>query len=351
MCNTTTISHALGLVASGKRSIRSGAEYAQYFDLTRAEGNEITLVDDGDVTDTIGRMKKIVSDTLNQTKRIAQRLKGANREATARNVWNFLYHNVQYTKDHPTREQLRTPIRTWKDRKTGVDCDCFSIFISSVLTNLGIPHAFRIAAYKADYQHVYVIVPKSGTDFSSYYTIDPVVDRFNYEAPPSNTKDFNMKTTMLNGFGIAACDNQVSKKPIVYISREEITKNNLVVTGDVLKEFKIPHSTVLDDNNNPVVVVSTKQGETKLPTVITAEQATQLKEAAIQSNTQVEVAKPQQASIISGTTGGILASLLAVGGTIWWAFSPDKPALNGPPRSAQRKGSAPARKKMKSLHI
>jgi hypothetical protein len=350
LCNTATIPNALGLVASGKRSIRSGAEYAQYFDLSGVAGNEITLVDDGDVTDTIARMKKIVRDTLTQTKRIAQRLKGVNREATARNVWNFLYNNVQYTKDHPTREQLRTPIRTWRDRKAGVDCDCFSIFISSVLTNLGIPHAFRIAAYSADYQHVYVIVPKSGTDLSSYYTIDPVVDRFNYEAPPSNTKDFAMKTTMLNGFGAAACDAQ-SVKPITYVQSDQITKNNLVKTADVLKELNVPHATIVDENYNPKVVVQTKQGNAELPTVITAEQATQLKESATQSNTQSEMVKPQQASIVGGSAGGILATLFSVGGLCWWAFSPDKPALSGPPRSAQRKGSAPARKKMKSLHI
>src|SRR5687768_12564241 len=130
---------SLGLVASGKRSIKSGADYEQFF-TAKAEGNEVELLSQGTVYDTLKLMKKVVDQTLSQTKAIAEKLKGSSREQTCRNIWNFLYHNVQYKKDNPLREQLRTPIRTWRDRKTGVDCDCYSIFSSSVLTNLNIPH-------------------------------------------------------------------------------------------------------------------------------------------------------------------------------------------------------------------
>lgn len=356
MCNCSTISQAgwqprtpLGLVANGKRAIRSGMEYERFFDRSELKGEETTLRNNGTVRNTISDMKMIVSKYSGQTRKIAQHLKASTREATLRNLWEFLYHHVQYKIDAKDREQLRQPLRTWADRRTGVDCDCYSIFISSVLTNLGIPHAFRIAAYKQDFQHVYVIVPKSGNDYSSYYTIDPVVDRFNYEVPPSVKEDFSMKTTMLNGLAAAACQSQATK-PIVFINSDQITKNNLVKTTDVLKELNVPHATVVEEGH-PKVVVSTAKGETKLPTVITADQATQLKEAATQTTNQPEV-KVQQASLVSGSGGGILASLISIGGLCWWAFSPDKPALSGPPRSAQRKGSAqPARKKMKSLHI
>lgn len=191
----------LGFVATGKRALRSGSEYEKYFNLSGLENDEVTLLSDGNVFETVGEMQSIVRKTLAHTLRIANALKGATRGETARNIWNFLYSHVQYTKDNPLREQLRTPLRTWKDRKAGVDCDCYSIFISSVLTNLGIPHAMRIAAYSNDFQHVYVIVPKTGTDFTSYYTIDPVVDAFDKEASFTKKKDFTMKVTMLNGIG------------------------------------------------------------------------------------------------------------------------------------------------------
>jgi hypothetical protein len=83
-------------------------------------------------------------------------------------------------------EQVRRPLRCLYDKKG--DCDCYATLIGSMLENLNIPYKFRIAAYNGNenYQHVYVIVP-NGT---GYYTCDPVVDRFNYEKPPSKTKDF-----------------------------------------------------------------------------------------------------------------------------------------------------------------
>lgn len=192
----------LGLVASGKRAIRAGREYDKYFSLSGVEGNEVSLMANGNVSDTITLMKKVVRETLAHTKKIAQVLQGNSRLETARNLYNFLYQHVQYTKDNPLREQLRTPLRTWADRKRGVDCDCYSIFISSVLTNLGIPHYFRVAGYNGgDYQHVYVVVP----DGNSKIIIDPVVDQFNSEHPYTSKKDFNMHVTMLNGFALGAC--------------------------------------------------------------------------------------------------------------------------------------------------
>jgi len=190
----------LGLVANSKRSIRSGSEYNKYF-LAGVEGKEVTLVPNGSVSDTVEQMKKIVKATLAQTKNIAPVLKGSSKLETARNLWNFLYSHVQYTKDNPLREQLRTPARTWQDRARGVDCDCYAIFISSVLTNLGVPHFFRVAAYNGgDFQHVYVVVP-DGKEI----IIDPVLNTFNSEHPYSRKKDFNMRVTMLSGAPLGAC--------------------------------------------------------------------------------------------------------------------------------------------------
>lgn len=203
---------ALGLVATGKRAIQSGLQYNQYFVLSGVHGQEVSLMANGNVSDTIALMKKIVADTLPQTKRIAQVLKGSTRLQTASNVWDFLYNHVQYTKDNPLREQLRTPLRTWHDRRRGVDCDCYSIFISSVLTNLGVPHFFRVAGYHGgDYQHVYVVVP----DGSRQIIIDPVMDEFNKEQPYTSKKDFNMKVTMLNGLALGACPAPTPGRPVV----------------------------------------------------------------------------------------------------------------------------------------
>jgi hypothetical protein len=73
-----------------------------------------------------------------------------------------------------------------------------SIFASSILTNLKIPHSFRITKYSADHwQHVYVIVPNGP---GNHFTIDAVVSRFNYEKPFSEKMDYTMS---LNGINVA----------------------------------------------------------------------------------------------------------------------------------------------------
>lgn len=283
----------LGLVATGKRSIKAGTQYDSYF-TSEVAGKEVILLDDGDVYDTLGQMKKIVAQTLSQTTKISRELKGSTLEQTCRNLWNFLYTHVQYKKDHPLREQLRTPARTWKDRKTGVDCDCYSIFISSVLTNLKIPHSFRMAGYKGDFQHVYVIVPKNGKTASSrdqYFVIDPVVNQFNFEASFSKKHDQKMSTvSMLHGFG------ECTTKPEIlqlrqFMDTQEIINRGGVPTKEFLEANGIPYAPAFDQKNNQAVyVVNTPQGLLSVPTVISPAQSEELK-------TQVGACAPAAASV------------------------------------------------------
>lgn len=269
----------LGLVANGKRAIRSGAEYDALFD--KSKGNEVQLLSDGDVHDTIKLMKRIVSQTLPQTKGIAAELKGSTREQTARNVWEFCYRHIQYKKDHPLREQLRTPARTWRDRKKGVDCDCYAIFISSILTNLSVPHGFRMAGYKGDYQHVYVIVPKSGSvsgERSSYYVIDPVVNKFNYEEPFNKKSDSMSQVTMLNGLsGFGACADSRSQIT-TYVPTQQIIAGGGVPTREFLEANGIPFTPTVDQTDNtPLYAACFPSGLKVLPTVLSPQQAEELK--------------------------------------------------------------------------
>lgn len=148
----------LGLVASHKRKIKSGNQYNHLF--PESKGASTIRNPNGSVYETLDYMQDIVRRTLYQTQKIARLLKGKTLEQTCRNVFNFCYQHIQYKLDDVGLEQLRQPSRSWKDRATGIDCDCFSIFISSILTNLGIAHSFRIIELKNKgyFQHVYVIV-------------------------------------------------------------------------------------------------------------------------------------------------------------------------------------------------
>lgn len=186
MANIRT-KQTLGLVARTKRKIASGNEYNRYF--PEPSNTDPILNPDGSVNDTVLLAKDIALKTLADTKKIAPVLKRNSLNATCESIFNFFYGHYQYKEDKKGVEQLRRPARAWQDRKDGIDCDCFSISISSILTNLGIPHAFRIVKMygRNYYQHIYVIVPKyNGANLNTrgnYFVIDPVLDTYDLEAP------------------------------------------------------------------------------------------------------------------------------------------------------------------------
>ncbi len=182
--------YQFGFVASGRRDIKEGAAYNSLFAAATVKD---TYIMDGSVNDTITHMQDIVRRCKHQTKSLAAYLKGATVDESCNNIWAFLYNHVQYKLDQKGLEQLRQPLRSWHDRETGIDCDCFSIFVSCLLTNMGIAHAFRITKYdyKPNYQHVYVIVPINGSK-SNYRTIDCVLEQYNYEKPFTEQKTYYM---------------------------------------------------------------------------------------------------------------------------------------------------------------
>ena len=186
----------IGSITSGYRKILSGSEYNKYF--SDPDQDDRIIIQDGEVTDTVELMKKVVWKYLSDTEAIAKKLKSPSVKRTSENIWNFLYHHIQYKLDQEGLEQLRRPARSWADRKSGIDCDCFAIFCSSILTNLEIPHSFRITKYDGSeyFQHVYVVVPYG----SGLIKIDPVLSSFNYEPPFSTKRDIPMN---LNGIDVA----------------------------------------------------------------------------------------------------------------------------------------------------
>ncbi len=141
----------------------------------------------------------MVSKTLWQTKDLSDALKGDDLRETCRNIWNFCYRHIRYCKDEDGLEQIRSPARVWHDRQRGVDCDCYTTLISTILTNLKIPHVLRITKYKQDhFQHIYPVVPTEGED---YITVDCVVDKFDKEEPFSEKQDTIMDLQYLDGLG------------------------------------------------------------------------------------------------------------------------------------------------------
>ncbi|MEM6771710.1 MAG: transglutaminase-like domain-containing protein [Bacteroidota bacterium] len=166
--------------------IEPGNQYDRYF--PQPEWKDSVIKRSADLSDTLALIPKVVQQTLSDTVKISSVLKGKSTKATCSNIWHFVYRHIPYRRDETGKEQIRRPARSWFERKQrkdgskgGVDCDCYTVFISSVLTNLGIDHTLRVTKNTKDYfQHIYPIVP---TGNGRYLTLDCVVDTFDYEAP------------------------------------------------------------------------------------------------------------------------------------------------------------------------
>ncbi len=181
-----------------KRSIRLGREFDAFIPKSSRKDSVIRSAGKAKLHHTINLIKQMVRDTKGDTALLAKKLKGRNVEQTCQNIWDFVYDHIQYTRDKAGIEQVRRPSRTWADRQHGVDCDCYSVFISSILSNLVIPHRLRITKYggKPYFQHIYPVVP---TGDNAYIALDCVTDQFNYEVPFSGVMDFDMADSSMVG--------------------------------------------------------------------------------------------------------------------------------------------------------
>lgn len=187
--------------ASHQRHIRSGERYDAL--IPRATGKRITIKRRASLEHTLHLIPKVVEVTAWQMAKIAPLLKSGSIRDTARMVWEFCYHHFQYRPDRENVEEIRSPQRSWADRRQGIDCDCFTVLISSLLSNLGIPHALRCTKYPdpkglnpdPPFSHIYVVVP----DGTGHHAIDPVTDQFDFEAPYLNKIDIPMTLQFLNG--------------------------------------------------------------------------------------------------------------------------------------------------------
>ena len=116
----------------------------------------------------------------------ANRLKGRNVKQTLRNMWEFTKDNVDYVRDNPGREVVKSAARTLKD-KFG-DCKSMSILNGAIMYHLGIPYKYRVAFYDQEklQGHIYPIAMLDGKEIF----VDSVVEFFDYEVPPTSYTDY-----------------------------------------------------------------------------------------------------------------------------------------------------------------
>lgn len=189
---------------TGARRIEGGNQYNHLF--VPPMGENVRIKKRAELEDTVALMKRVIRETLSDTSKVANLLKSGNVKQTLANVWNFCFKYLQYRRDEENIEQVRRPARTWRDRKQGVDCDCMTVFIGSILLNLGIPFVIRLSRNSMSaigFEHVYPVAITNQDEV----IMDCVVHQFNFEAPYLEKKDIDMELQYLNGFDDEDDDN------------------------------------------------------------------------------------------------------------------------------------------------
>jgi len=201
--------------------------------LVKKDGNTFDIIREILATDTISR---------NDTAAFAPALKGKDLLETLSNVWHFVKRNIRYKLDPIGQQFVKTPSRTWSDKYA--DCKSYSIFIASLLKNLGVPFSYRFTSYiqGGDFTHVYIVVPYQGSEI----IIDDVMPAFNRQKPFARKKDIPMtQISRLSGIGESSYATKIidlGPKSIGEISEGEmdllIARDRLVTERDIVDRNK-----------------------------------------------------------------------------------------------------------------
>lgn len=162
-------------------------------------------------------------------------------------LWTMARAEIKYKLDAPLKEEIRTPSRTWYDRKTGVDCEDYCIFLSTILLNSKIKHSLRVADYGGGWSHIYIVVKDKNTNI----ILDAVNPVFDTEKPFVAKKDYPVKPSK----GLSGIEEEFRKQVFV--------KPTKFKTGDYVKLYK-DYEGVIDGVNDftiPSYFIKSYDGE------------------------------------------------------------------------------------------
>ena len=231
---------------------------------TGYDGFRKTLKKNSSLADTLENMQRIARRDTLHVRQLAFDLEGESVEVTASNIWHYLRENTRYKLDRDGFEELRTPSRSLHDGAMGVnnpnygiDCDDYTILVSSILLNLNIAHEYRVAAYKkkGKFQHIY---PVAFDEMGNEYVIDivPEIPHFNYEALPIiDLKTIPMELQELSGLGSIEAE---AKQDVLDELNQPFSLSGVdaEVDDDILDAHFLNGFAVVDDEEDADITLS-----------------------------------------------------------------------------------------------
>lgn len=200
-------------VSAIDRPITAAPQFDKYFQVP--QGKKTVIKRNANVIETVNLMIDIVNKDHKLLQEASHKIfKRPTIEQTAKNIFDWIYRHIKY--DLEVGEQLRNPLTTYHlgqrlarkfhsengyySKDYSADCDDISIFVASILKNLGIPYLFRIADYSGGgYSHVYTLIPRKD---KAPIIIDPVYHKYDAEKKYVKEKTFNMNKDELSGIDV-----------------------------------------------------------------------------------------------------------------------------------------------------
>ena len=166
---------------------------------------ETTLIDDQSVNDIIKAIQSAQKFYAKDYEKIYPYFVGKNPIETARNIWDFLKHNIDYVIEPDSLQTIKSPaaiIATGRRGLGGNDCKNFALFTAGVLNAYrdnelkDFDLYFRFASYdnyEDTPQHVFVVMVIDNKEI----WVDAVLDKFNEHRQPSYYTDKKIKPMAL----------------------------------------------------------------------------------------------------------------------------------------------------------
>ena len=155
-------------------------------------------------------LNSCVPKSVKDTAKISQNFKDKTVYASAFKIWLFVRENIVYKKDDDGKQIIQYPGALWAQRTTGGDCKSMSLFVSSLLLNLGAENVrLRYVSYNNNPTptHVYTVFNYQGRTVP----VDTVIEKFDYEKNFTYKYDYPMDVLTLSGINGNETADQLKK--------------------------------------------------------------------------------------------------------------------------------------------
>jgi hypothetical protein len=149
--------------------------------------------------------------------KLVRSLKGKTAHDTIRNIYNWVWRNVDYKLDPADYEMITSPIHFVNgNRKTG-DCDCMTTLLVCLLESAGFNCAIKVISWRVESNtHVYAEVWYNG----AWQTLDPTLKSDGFGKQDKKIKRFKRKTKKDMAILEVLADSNETKKSAERTSRK-----------------------------------------------------------------------------------------------------------------------------------